>query len=345
MTPPNIAHGVSPAGGGVLFWPGTSVLHRAGVGVKLFALLAASSTLVWLGNVWLAGAVVGAVALVLVALRVPRRRIARLTRPILVGVAVIVAVQVVIGRTEAGVAAGARVLAVAALALLFTLTTSPRAIAGWVERALARVGVRSDRVFRGGLAVGLAVRSVDHLGVVAGGVLDARRARGLGRSARAFAVPMVVGAGRYANGVGEALDARGLADPGSSPATTALDLPRLGPLDVDGLGASAVWSSPAAVPATFALEALAGAAGGLLAASDGPGRHRWLLAGVEQATLAHAVVTRGMTVAVEVEQRSARGARVRGRVTQDGREVATALLLMVPFAIPAVGPAGPGDSA
>jgi biotin transport system permease protein len=44
-------------------------------------------------------------------------------------------------------------------------------------------------------------------------VRQARRARGAGRSVRAFAVPLVIRTVRYADRLGEALIARGVDDP------------------------------------------------------------------------------------------------------------------------------------
>ena len=132
-------------------------------------------------------------------------------------VVVLTGFQAMIGRLDAGLLAAARLSAVIALAVALTLTTRPADMVGWLERVLLRLRVRPARVFRIGLAVGLALRSLDHLGVVAWRVLDARRARGLGGNLRAFAVPTVIAAARFAHGMGEALEARGIADP--TPAT------------------------------------------------------------------------------------------------------------------------------
>lgn len=200
-----------------LYWPGTSLLHRAPPGVKLACLLVGSAIVVAV-NSWLVsvGLALGAIAMTLFA-GVPGRVLVRQARPLVLAIAVLTGFQALIGRAGAGLIAAARLSAVIALALALTLTTRPADLVSWLERVLLRLHVRPARVFRIGLAVGLALRSLDHLGVVATRVLDARRARGLGRNLRAFAVPTVIAAARFAHGMGEALDARGIADPTPAP--------------------------------------------------------------------------------------------------------------------------------
>jgi len=196
-----------------LYWPGGSWLHRLPAGVKLVALVAISAAVVAIDRPQVSvGVLVAAVALV-VGVGVPWRILIRQMRPFAVVTLVLVAVQAAIGRWDEGFVAAGRLLAVAMLAVAVTLTTRSADLVAWLERVLTALRLRPRRVFRAALAVGLALRSIDHLGVVAHRVLDARRARGLQRSVRAFAVPTVVAAARFAHGVGEALDARGVADP------------------------------------------------------------------------------------------------------------------------------------
>ncbi|MFN8110098.1 MAG: hypothetical protein U0Y82_09695 [Thermoleophilia bacterium] len=105
----------------------------------------------------------------------------------------------------------------AMLSLSVTLTTTQPDMIATLEGLLVRCRMRPDRVFRAGVAVGVLLRGLTHLWVVSRQVLDARRARGLHRSLRAFAVPTVVEAARFAHGVGEALTARGIAPPDKPP--------------------------------------------------------------------------------------------------------------------------------
>lgn len=159
------------------------------------------------------GSLLAAAVITVLGVGVPPRVMARQAKPLVVVIAVLTAFQALVGRPVEGLVTATRLLAVAALALAVTLTTRPTAMVAWLERVLLRLRVRPARVFRIGLTVGLALRSLDHLGVVAHRVMDARRARGLGRNLRAFAVPTVVAAALFAHGVGEALEARGIADP------------------------------------------------------------------------------------------------------------------------------------
>ena len=81
-----------------------------------------------------------------------------------------------------------------------------------LERGLSplrRVGVDP---FRLSLLLSLTIRSVPVIADLAARVREAQRARGVEWSMRAFAVPLVVGALRHADALGEALSARGLDD-------------------------------------------------------------------------------------------------------------------------------------
>ncbi len=196
-----------------LYWPGDSWLHRTPAGVKLLALLVGAAAIVAVNRPVVSGAALVVLAAAILGAGVPARELARQARPVLLLIVVLTAFQALIGRPVEGLVAAIRLLAVAVLALSVTLTTSSTQMVDWLERVLLRLRVRPARVFRLGLVVGLALRSLDHLGVVAQRVLDARRARGLQRSLRAFAVPTVVAAARFAHGVGEALEARGIAHP------------------------------------------------------------------------------------------------------------------------------------
>lgn len=196
----------------MLYWPGTSWLHRTPVGAKLLALVVAATVITWIDHPAVSAAVLCVVVAITLAAGVPVGVAWRQARPLVAVIVLLAVFQVAIGRPVVGAIVALRLLAVAGVALAVTLTTPFAAMVAWFERVLRRLRVRPDRVFRAGLIVGLALRSIDHLGVVANRVLDARRARGLGRNLRAFAVPTVVAAARFAHGVGEALDARGLAD-------------------------------------------------------------------------------------------------------------------------------------
>lgn len=197
----------------VLHWPGRSWLHRAPVWAKALALLAAATALVARGGPWQAAAVAVAALAAGLSAGIPPRVLARAMVPFAVTAAVMWGWQMLLGQADAAWVSATRVVALSLLAVTLTLATRADEVTGAVEAGLRRLGVRHDRVFRFGLAVGVTLRSVAHLAVVVADVRDARRARGMTRSVRALAVPTVVAAGRFAHGVGEAMECRGLADP------------------------------------------------------------------------------------------------------------------------------------
>lgn len=74
---------------------------------------------------------------------------------------------------------------------------------------LRRFGVNTDRV---GLVLAMTIRCIPLISGLVADVTEARKARGLGFSIRALAVPVVIGALRTADAMGEALAARGVDD-------------------------------------------------------------------------------------------------------------------------------------
>ncbi len=95
---------------------------------------------------------------------------------------------------------------------LVSLTTSMEALTEFLLRMLRplrRFGVAPERT---ALLISLSVRSVSVIAGLAQEVRDAQRARGLGQSPRAFAVPLLVRSLRHAQALGEALVARGVDD-------------------------------------------------------------------------------------------------------------------------------------
>jgi biotin transport system permease protein len=133
-------------------------------------------------------------------------------RPLRVVVPVLLAVQWLALGPEAAVVLTTRLVALVALAGLVLLTTRTSAVLAAIERGLRplrRLGVGADRA---ALVLSLAVRSVPVVAALAQRVRDACRARGRERDVRAYAVPLVVGALRQADALGDALRARGLDD-------------------------------------------------------------------------------------------------------------------------------------
>ncbi|MFI6922423.1 energy-coupling factor transporter transmembrane component T family protein [Nonomuraea spiralis] len=192
--------------------PGGSWLHRSPAGVKLAGLALSCTVLVLLRP---AAALAGA-AVVVVALyassRVGVRAAWAQVRPVRWFAVALFGLQVVFADLDAAVSSTLRVVLAVALAGLVTLTTRTAAMLATLERGLSPARFVGLDPFRLSLLLSLTVRSVPVVASLAGRVREAQRARGVERSVRAFAVPLVVGALRHADALGEALSARGLDD-------------------------------------------------------------------------------------------------------------------------------------
>jgi biotin transport system permease protein len=195
-----------------LYLPGASPVHRLPAGLKLLGLVAGGVIVFLLDRPWqvavalvvvLAGFAVGGLGL---------RTAARQLRPLLwLGGCTAVFHALVNGWERAAVVVGA-LTALVLLAGLVTSTTRTTALVDAVVascRPLRVLRVDPERV---GLVVALGIRCVPVGIALAAEVRDAQRARGLGASPRAFAVPLVVRSLRHADALGEALAARGLDD-------------------------------------------------------------------------------------------------------------------------------------
>jgi len=194
------------------YMPGTSPLHRLPAGVKLGLLALAGAALVAVRTPLTVGVAGVVVAALYVLSGVGARAAWAQIRPVRWFVLVLLAVQLLITDASTAVSLTARIVLAVALAGLVTLTTRMTELMAALERGLAplrRVGIDPARV---SLLMSLAIRSVPVVAGIAGRVRDAQRARGQERSIRAFAVPLVVGVLRYADTLGEALQARGLDD-------------------------------------------------------------------------------------------------------------------------------------
>jgi biotin transport system permease protein len=191
---------------------GTSLLHRAGAGAKLFGLLVFSTVLVarqspvtvLAGVVLVAGlyAVAGFGARTLISQVWPLRWVVLLLLPFQWWTA---------GWQMAISVVGTLVVAVTGAALI-SLTTRVTDLLDVIARVLQparRIGVDPDRV---ALLLALTIRAVPVIAATLNEARDARRARGLERSARALVTPVVLRTIRHADRVGDALAARGVDD-------------------------------------------------------------------------------------------------------------------------------------
>lgn len=195
-----------------LYRDGHSLLHRLPAGAKLGGLLVAG-----IGATFVRSPGATAVALVVVLLGyavalLPLRVLLAMLRPLLLIVVPLGIFHVLVtGWARAAVVVGV-IVGLVLLANLVTLTTRTNDLIDVVVRVcspLRRIGVNPERV---GLMLQLAIRAVPLVVDLARRVREAQHARGLAASPRAFAVPLIVGALRRADDLGDALAARGLDD-------------------------------------------------------------------------------------------------------------------------------------
>lgn len=199
----------SPIG---LYLPGTSVMHRLPPGLKLSALLLAGA-----GSLLLKTPNQTAIAVLVVLVGyavagISLRVLLVSLRPLLwVIVPLTVFQTLVAGWERASVIVGviAGLVLLANLVTLTTRTTDLIDVVVKLSRPLRCLGINPDRV---GLTLNLAIRGVPLMVELAGQLREAQLARGQTVSARAFAVPLILGALRRADELGEALAARGLDD-------------------------------------------------------------------------------------------------------------------------------------
>lgn len=192
--------------------PGASPLHRLPAGAKLAGLAAACTVLVLLGS---PAALTGAAAVVVGLYALSRVGVAAAwaqVRPVRWFAAALFGLQWIVVDLEGAAVTTLRVVLAVALAGLVTITTRTSAMLATLERCLAPARFAGLDPFRMSLLLSLTIRSVPVLTGLATRVREAQRARGVERSLRAFAVPLVVGALRHADALGEALSARGLDD-------------------------------------------------------------------------------------------------------------------------------------
>lgn len=195
-----------------IYTPGTSWLHRARPGLKLFALLVLTTALIAVATPL--AVAVGAVLVLACAAsaRLGPAVLAAQLRPLRWILVVLVAFQWWAGGWhQVVVIVGGLVVAVTAAGLVTATTTvsAMQDLAVSLSRPLRPLGVDPERT---GLLFALAMRAVPVVLEAVREAQAARVARGLARSPRALLVPVVVRTVRHAEHVGEALAARGVDD-------------------------------------------------------------------------------------------------------------------------------------
>ena len=192
------------------YHPGRSLLHRMPAVAKLLTLAVAVTVVAFLRSPEALGIALALTGLLYLIAGIPPRLAARVIGPVFWVLLLAVPLNGWLVGWESALTMGIRVVTVVALAGLFTLTTTVSAVLGAVETLLRPVPrVDADRV---GLLLALTIRAIPLLGEIVGSVLEARRARGVDRSLRAIAVPVIVRALQSSDELGDALIARGVDD-------------------------------------------------------------------------------------------------------------------------------------
>ncbi len=192
--------------------PGRTIVHRLPAGQKLALLATAGIALAVLDRWWQPVVLLALVFAGYLLAGLPLRSLLAQLRTLLWVLLAIGVFQAVISGWRAVVDVLVSIIALVLAAGLVSLTTSMTELTDvllWLLRPLRRFGVAPDRA---ALLISLSVRSVAVIAALAHEVRDAQRARGLGSSPRAFAVPLLVRSLRHADALGEALVARGLDD-------------------------------------------------------------------------------------------------------------------------------------
>lgn len=192
-----------------LYVPGGSLVHRAPAGLKL-AVLAGLGVGLFLTDrpVVVGGALVVAVAVGLLAARLPWRALAVQVRPVWLWLALLFGFHLLVTDALTGTVAVLRLLALLVAAAVVTATTRVTALVAvveWLASPLRLVGVRPARI---GLVLAMTLRFIPLVAEQAAGIREAHAARGADRLRWGMVVPLLVRVLRMAATVGEALDAR-----------------------------------------------------------------------------------------------------------------------------------------
>jgi biotin transport system permease protein len=194
-----------------LYRPGTGWLHRAPAGPKALIIMLLVLVVSLLPSNW---STVGiAVALPFVCYAVSGLGWLEFFRQVVAlrwVITIALVVQVIFLPFDAAIANTSRILAAILIANLVVLTTRLAALLDAVERGLRplrRLGVDPERV---ALVLALGITTIPMLGLLASGVREAQRARGVRTSFIGFTIPFLVVALKHADELGEALTARGI---------------------------------------------------------------------------------------------------------------------------------------
>ncbi|MGD7733551.1 energy-coupling factor transporter transmembrane component T family protein [Propionibacteriaceae bacterium G57] len=194
-----------------LYQPGHSLVHRCPAGVKLLVMLACGTAAFFVDDLRVLLVALGVVLGLVVVAGIRARVVWRTARAVLAMVALVVVLQGLLGDWPTAWVVGVRVLVVIVLASMITWTTTQGQIIDaveWTAGPLRRFGVRPERI---GLMIALVFRFVPVIAEESARVREAHDARGV-RPGFSYLAPLVIRTLRMADGLGEALEARGVDD-------------------------------------------------------------------------------------------------------------------------------------
>lgn len=194
-----------------LYRPGHTPLHRLPAWVKVLLLVAVGvGMVITRGPAWTAGWYVGALAALASALP-PLRATLRGLAPVAILAGLMGGYQWFRGDRTTALEFAADFIAISCCALAVTTSTP-------LDESMALIS-RAARPFRRvvppealALMFSLTLRAIPEVNSIMRDAFDAARARGLGRSPRAWLIPSAVRTFGWALAVGDAITARGLAD-------------------------------------------------------------------------------------------------------------------------------------
>jgi biotin transport system permease protein len=194
------------------YQPGTSVVHRMPVGVKVAALAVFSVAVVAVRSMPAAWAYLAVALVVALVARLPLRLLGRAARAVLVVAVAIAAFQWWFHGRDRAIETLLDLVSLSLMAVVLTGTTPVNAMLDafirWVTQ-LRRLGIDPDRV---ALTISLAMQAIPGTFAIAAETRDAARARGLERRPRAYLSPFVIRVVARAQETGDALAARGVGD-------------------------------------------------------------------------------------------------------------------------------------
>jgi biotin transport system permease protein len=194
-----------------VYQPGTTLLHRLPVGVKLAGLAALSLSIVLVRSMPMSWVFLAVALLLALVARVRLGTLLRAARGVLMIAAFIGAMQWWWYGRDKAIETFVDLVTLSLAAVVVTATTPVNAMLDafirWIG-PLRRVGVRPERV---ALTFGLAIQALPGTIALALETRDAARARGV-RHPRAFLTPFVIRVVARAHETGDALHARGIGD-------------------------------------------------------------------------------------------------------------------------------------